>query len=303
MIRHLELKAYGKINLGLDVVRRREDGYHEVRMIMQTVRVYDAIELNRTEEEGIRLSTNLYYLPDNENNLGYRAAKLLMDEFGIRDGVEIKMKKFILVAAGMAGGSSDAAAVLFGVNKMFGLGLSKQELMERGVRLGADVPYCIMRGTALSEGIGEILTPLPPMPQCRVLIAKPAVSVSTKHVYESLNLPSLGAEAHPDIDAMRAAIEKKDLSGVVSQLGNVLETVTIPENPVIQTLKDKMMEMGADGSLMSGSGPTVFGLFTNQTAAQAAYEELRYGSSQDLAKQVYLTSFYNRKGHADGEQF
>ena len=158
MIRHLELKAYGKINLGLDVVRRREDGYHEVRMIMQTVRVYDAIELNRTEEEGIRLSTNLYYLPDNENNLGYRAAKLLMDEFGIRDGVEIKMKKFIPVAAGMAGGSSDAAAVLFGVNKMFGLGLSKQELMERGVRLGADVPYCIMRGTALSEGIGEILT-------------------------------------------------------------------------------------------------------------------------------------------------
>ena len=303
MIRHLELKAYGKINLGLDVVRRREDGYHEVRMIMQTVRVYDAIELNRTEEEGIRLSTNLYYLPDNENNLGYRAAKLLMDEFGIRDGVEIKMKKFIPVAAGMAGGSSDAAAVLFGANKMFGLGLSKQELMERGVRLGADVPYCIMRGTALSEGIGETLTPLPPMPQCRVLIAKPAVSVSTKHVYESLNLPSLGAEAHPDIDAMRAAIEKKDLSGVVSQLGNVLETVTIPENPVIQTLKDKMMEMGADGSLMSGSGPTVFGLFTNQTAAQAAYEELRYGSSQDLAKQVYLTSFYNRKGHADGEQF
>ena len=303
MIRHLELKAYGKINLGLDVVRRREDGYHEVRMIMQTVRVYDAIELNRTEEEGIRLSTILYYLPDNENNLGYRAAKLLMDEFGIRDGVEIKMKKFIPVAAGMAGGSSDAAAVLFGVNKMFGLGLSKQELMERGVRLGADVPYCIMRGTALSEGIGEILTPLPPMPQCRVLIAKPAVSVSTKHVYESLNLPSLGAEAQPDIDARRAAIEKKDLSGVVSQLGNVLETVTIPENPVIQTLKDKMMEMGADGSLMSGSGPTVFGLFTNQTAAQAAYEELRYGSSQDLAKQVYLTSFYNWMGHADGEQF
>lgn len=303
MIRHLDLKAYGKINLGLDVVRRREDGYHEVRMIMQTVRVYDAIELNRTEEEGIRLSTNLYYLPDNENNLGYRAAKLLMDEFGIRDGVEIKMKKFIPVAAGMAGGSSDAAAVLFGINKMFGLGLSEKELMERGVRLGADVPYCIMRGTALSEGIGEILTPLPPMPQCRVLIAKPAVSVSTKHVYESLNLSSLGAEVHPDIDAMRAAIENKDLSGVVSQLGNVLETVTIPENPVIQTLKDKMMEMGADGSLMSGSGPTVFGLFTNQTAAQAAYEELRYGSSQDLAKQVYLTSFYNRKGHTDGEQF
>ena len=299
----ISLKALAKINLGLDVVRRREDGYHEVRMIMQTIHLYDRLDIKRTKEPGIQIQTNLSFLPVNENNLIYKAAKLLMDEFGIRDGVEIKMKKFIPVAAGMAGGSSDAAAVLFGVNKMFGLGLSKQELMERGVRLGADVPYCIMRGTALSEGIGEILTPLPPMPQCRVLIAKPSVSVSTKHVYENLNLPSLGAEAHPDIDAMRAAIEKKDLSGVVSQLGNVLETVTIPENPVIQTLKDKMMEMGADGSLMSGSGPTVFGLFTNQTAAQAAYEELRYGSSQDLAKQVYLTSFYNRKGHADGEQF
>ena len=301
MIRHLELKAYGKINLGLDVVRRREDGYHEVRMIMQTVRVYDAIELNRTEEEGIRLSTNLYYLPDNENNLGYRAAKLLMDEFGIRDGVEIKMKKFIPVAAGMAGGSSDAAAVLFGVNKMFGLGLSKQELMERGVRLGADVPYCIMRGSALAEGIGEILTPLPSLPKCFVLIAKPPINVSTKFVYTNLRANEL--TCHPDIDGQIRALQDGDLEAVCKKMGNVLETVTIPENPVIQTLKDKMMEMGADGSLMSGSGPTVFGLFTNQTAAQAAYEELRYGSSQDLAKQVYLTSFYNRKGHADGEQF
>ena len=299
----MELKALGKINLGLDVLDRRENGYHDVRMVMQTVYLYDQIVITKTKQPGVKAETNLFYLPVDENNLACRAAKMLIDEFNITVGVHISMDKKIPVSAGMAGGSADAAAVLFGVNKMFGLGLSKQELMERGVRLGADVPYCIMRGTALSEGIGEILTPLPPMPQCRVLIAKPAVSVSTKHVYESLNLPSLGAEAHPDIDAMRAAIEKKDLSGVVSQLGNVLETVTIPENPVIQTLKDKMMEMGADGSLMSGSGPTVFGLFTNQTAAQAAYEELRYGSSQDLAKQVCLTSFYNRKGHADGEQF
>ena len=299
----MELKALGKINLGLDVLGRRENGYHDVRMVMQTVYLYDQIVITKTKQPGVKAETNLFYLPVDENNLACRAAKMLIDEFNITEGVHISMDKKIPVSAGMAGGSADAAAVLFGVNKMFGLGLSKQELMERGVRLGADVPYCIMRGTALSEGIGEILTPLPPMPQCRVLIAKPAVSVSTKHVYESLNLPSLGAEAHPDIDAMRAAIEKKDLSGVVSQLGNVLETVTIPENPVIQTLKDKMREMGADGSLMSGSGPTVFGLFTNQTAAQAAYEELRYGSSQDLAKQVYLTSFYNRKGHADGEQF
>ena len=165
-----------------------------------------------------------------KNNLGYRAAKLLMDEFGIRDGVEIKIKKFIPVAAGWLATAVMRPQSCLVSTRCSGLGLSKQEMMERGVRSGADVPYCIMRGTALSEGIRGDPTPLPPMPQCRVLIAKPAVSVSTKHVYESLNLPS-GAEAHPDIDAMRAAIEKKDLSGVVSQLGNVLETVTIPENP------------------------------------------------------------------------
>lgn len=301
VIKHLGLKAYGKINLGLDVVRRREDGYHEVRMIMQTVRVYDNVDLERSTEPGIRLSTNLYYLPDNENNLGYKAAKLLMDEFDVKEGVDIKIRKFIPVAAGMAGGSTDAAAVLFGVNKMFNLGLSMEELMERGVKLGADVPYCIMRGTALSEGIGEILTPLPPMPQCQILIAKPAISVSTKFVYENLNLPSLGPEAHPDIDGIRDAITNRDFYGVSDRLGNILETVTIPAHPVIQEIKDMMVELGAVNALMSGSGPTVFGLFTNPAAAQAAYEEMRYGSGTRLAKQVYLTSFYNRRENSYGE--
>lgn len=301
MIKHLGLKAYGKVNLGLDVVRRREDGYHEVKMIMQTVRVYDTIDLIRKGRDSISLSTNLYFLPDNENNLGYRAAKLLMDEFGIHDGLEIKIRKFIPVAAGMAGGSTDAAAVLFGVNKMFGLGLTKQQLMERGVRLGADVPYCILRGTALSEGIGEILTPLPPVPQCQILIAKPSVSVSTRWVYENLHVNRLGPEAHPDIDALRDAICRQDFYGVAGNMGNILETVTIPAHPVIRTLKERMMELGAVNALMSGSGPTVFGLFVNPAAAQAAYEEMRYGSSADLARQVYLTSFYNRKGKTDGE--
>lgn len=295
MIKHLGLKAYGKINLGLDVVRKREDGYHEVRMIMQTVRVYDKIDLVRSEQPGIRLETNLYYLPDNENNLGYRAAKLLMDEFGVTEGVEIKMKKFIPVAAGMAGGSSDAAAVLFGVNKMFSLGLTMEQLMERGVKLGADVPYCIMRGTALSEGIGEILTPLPPMPQCQILIAKPPISVSTKFVYENLNLPSLSRDAHPNIDKIAKALASRDFYGVADNLGNILETVTIPAHPVIREIKEKMMELGAVNALMSGSGPTVFGLFVNPAAAQEAYEEMRYGSAKSLSKQVYLTSFYNNK--------
>ncbi len=298
MIKHLGLKAYGKVNLGLDVVRRREDGYHEVRMIMQTVGLYDRIDLTRKEQPGIALETNLYYLPDNENNLAYKAAKLLMDEFEIKEGVNIRIKKFIPVAAGMAGGSSDAAAVLFGVNKMFSLGLSLEELMKRGVRLGADVPYCLMRGTALSEGIGEILTPLDPAPQCQVLIAKPAVSVSTKFVYENLHVNQLPKTAHPDIDCLMRAIENRDLRTLAENMGNILETVTIPAHPVIQDIKDKMMSMGAVGAMMSGSGPTVFGLFMSPSRAEEAYEEMRYGSAASMARQVYLTRFYNRNKDA-----
>lgn len=295
MIKHLSLKAYGKINLGLDVLRRREDGYHDVRMIMQTVGIFDRVDLIWKEEPGIQVETNLYYLPTNENNLVYKAAKLLMDEFQVQEGLLIRLRKFIPVAAGMAGGSSDAAAVLFGVNKMFRLGLTTEELMERGVKIGADVPYCILRGTALSEGIGEVLTSLSPVPQCQVLVAKPGINVSTKFVYENLHANDLRPEQHPDIDGMIRAIKAQDLQGIADKLGNVLETVTVKEYPVIQKIKDKMLEFGAIGSLMSGSGPTVFGLFTNPKAAQQAYEELRYGESSGLAKQVYLTNFYNQK--------
>ncbi|CCY85397.1 4-diphosphocytidyl-2-C-methyl-D-erythritol kinase [Clostridium sp. CAG:149] len=298
MIKHLGLKAYGKINLGLDVVRRREDGYHEVRMIMQTVGLYDRIDLYRREKPGIGIETNLYYLPNNENNLAVRAARLLMDEFGITEGIDIRIKKLIPVAAGMAGGSADAAALLFGVNKMFSLGLSMEELMKRGVKLGADVPYCVMRGTALSEGIGEILTPLASVPQCQVLIAKPGVSVSTKFVYENLHVDRLPAEAHPDIDLLTEAIKERNLRKIVSNMGNILETVTIPAHPVIRDIKEKMMDMGAVGAMMSGSGPTVFGLFMSPGKAQAAYEEMRYGSGSAMAKQVYLTRFYNRSTDA-----
>ena len=295
MIKHLSLKAYGKINLGLDVLRRREDGYHDVRMIMQTVGIFDRVDLIWKEEPGIQVETNLYYLPTNENNLVYKAAKLLMDEFQVQEGLLIRLRKFIPVAAGMAGGSSDAAAVLFGVNKMFRLGLTTEELMERGVKIGADVPYCILRGTALSEGIGEVLTSLSPVPQCQVLVAKPGINVSTKFVYENLHANDLRPEQHPDIDGMIRAIKAQDLQGIADKLGNVLETVTVKEYPVIQEIKDKMLEFGAIGSLMSGSGPTVFGLFTNPKAAQQAYEALRYGESSELAKQVYLTNFYNQK--------
>ena len=295
MIRHLGLKAYGKVNLGLDVLRKREDGYHEVRMIMQTVGLYDKIDIYLKETPGIEVVTNLYYLPVNENNLVYKAAKLLMDEFRVLHGIRIHLNKFIPVSAGMAGGSSDAAAVLFGVNKMFQLGLTREELMERGVKIGADVPYCLMRGTALSEGIGEILTPLPDIPQCQILIAKPGVSVSTKFVYEHLDVSALRKEDHPDIDGMIEAIGNRDIYQISERLGNALETVTIPEYPVIAQIKDKIIELGAVNALMSGSGPTVFGIFTSPRAAERAYEELRYGESRNLAKQVYLTNFYNTR--------
>ncbi|MCI8659149.1 MAG: 4-(cytidine 5'-diphospho)-2-C-methyl-D-erythritol kinase [Lachnospiraceae bacterium] len=295
MIKHLSLKAYGKINLGLDVLGKRDDGYHQVRMVMQTVGIFDRIDLVRQDKPGIQVETNLFYLPTNENNLVYKAARLLMDEFSISGGISIQLRKFIPVSAGMAGGSSDAAAVLFGINKMFHLDLTVKQLMERGVKIGADVPYCILRGTALSEGIGEILTPLPPIPQCQVLIAKPGISVSTRAVYTNLDASQLKSEQHPDIDGIIKGIRDQDIRQIAGKLGNVLELVTIREHPVIQTIKDTMMEYGAIGSLMSGSGPTVFGLFTDSEAARHAFEEMRSGSASHLAKQVYLTSFYNTK--------
>lgn len=282
-MKELQLQARAKINLGLDVVRKRDDGYHEVRMIMQTIRLYDRILLKQSEESGIRVRTNLPYLPVNEENLAYRAAQLLMEEFKIRQGLEIELQKYIPVAAGMAGGSSDAAAVMVGVNRMFRLGLSKQELMERGVKLGADVPFCIMRGTALSEGIGEILTPLPAMPHCWLLIVKPRLHVSTKWVYGNLRANEL--TSHPDIDGQIRALREQNLRGLVSRMGNVLENVTIPAHPVIAELKRAMLERGALGAMMSGSGPTVFGVFEEEAAARQAYLKLK---KENADRQVYL---------------
>ena len=286
----MKLRALAKINLGLDVTGKRPDGYHEVRMIMQNIQMFDQLEIERSEQPGIRIETNLSFLPCNENNLVYKAADLLMKEFDIREGLDVKLSKFIPVAAGMAGGSSDAAAVMVGVNRMFQLGLSVGELMERGVKIGADVPYCIMRGTALAEGIGEKLSVLPPMPKCYILIAKPGISVSTKFVYENLHANDLRPEQHPDVDAMIRAMEKKDLGLLASRMGNVLETVTVPAYPVIDEIKRFMVEHGALGAMMSGSGPTVFGIYDTRGKARQAYRELRAGK---LAKQVYLTTPYN----------
>ncbi len=286
----LQLKALAKINLGLDVLRRREDGYHEVKMIMQTISLYDELEIRKVKQPGIQVRTNLYYLPTNENNLVYKAAKLLMDEFRIRDGLSIQLHKKIPVAAGMAGGSTDGAAVLWGVNQMYGLGLSRQELMERGVKLGADVPYCVLRGTALAEGIGERLSVLPSMPKCYILIAKPGINVSTRFVYENLHANDLRPEQHPDVDSMVEALHKKDLKLLCSRMGNVLETVTVPAYPVIDEIKKCMLNCGADGAMMSGSGPTVFGIFETQSEARQAGREIK---ARGLAKQIYVTTPYN----------
>ena len=286
----ITLKALAKINLGLDVTRRREDGYHEVRMVMQTIHLYDRLDIVRSHEPGIRIQSNLNFLPVNENNLVYKAGMLLMDEFGITDGVDVRLTKRIPVAAGMAGGSTDAASMLYGMNQIFDLGLSRKALMERGVKIGADVPYCLMRGTALAQGIGEKLSQLPPMVKCPVLIAKPAVSVSTKFVYQNLKLDE--HTIHPDIDALIGTIRNKDFTAICGNMGNVLESVTIPNYPVIAQIKEKMMEAGASHAMMSGSGPTVFGLFEDEEIARHARDVMK---ESGLARQVYLTSIYNNR--------
>lgn len=286
----LKLKAMAKINLGLDVLRKREDGYHDLRMIMQTVYLYDKIELKETEEPGIKVLTNLSYLPVNEDNLVYKAAKLLMDEFSIEKGVEIHLKKYIPVAAGLAGGSSDAAAVLVGINRMFRLNLSQEDLMKRGVKIGADVPYCIMRGTALAEGIGEKLTRLPNTPDCYVVLAKPGVHVSTQFVYGNLKANEL--KDHPDIDGQIEAIRNGDFYKMAEKMGNALETVTVPAHPVIDEIKDIMKQEGAVNAMMSGSGPTVFGLFDDEEKAQAAFRILE---QKEFVKNAFLTKFYHNR--------
>ncbi len=281
----IEKKAYAKINLGLDVLGVLPNGYHEVKMVMQTVGVYDVLTFEKAPE-GIVITTDSGELPTNEDNLIYKAAKLLFDKYGVAEGVRIHLEKHIPIAAGMAGGSTDAAATLKGINELFELGCDEEELKAIGVRIGADVPYCVMGGTALAEGIGEKLTALTPAPDCHLLVAKPDINVSTKYVYEHLD--ALESYEHPDIDGMVCAIEEGKLNGVVERMGNVLQDVTIPAHPIIETLKERMLELGAAGSMMSGSGPTVFGIFTEEEAAQRAYEQM---VADNVTKQIFLTGF------------
>ena len=279
----LSLNAYAKINLCLDVVGRLENGYHQVRMIMQTVGIHDTLTFERTAGE-IRITSDAGEIPLGEDNLIYRAASLMRERFQIAGGVSVHLEKRIPVAAGMAGGSTDAACTMKAMNLLYDLGLSEEELCTLGVQIGADVPYCIMGGTALSEGIGEVLTKLPPMPECVLLVAKPEIGVSTKEVYERIDRHEI--TDHPDVDGMQGAIAENDLDGVVKRLANVLATVTEEMHPVVQKIREVMLSQGALGSLMSGSGPSTFGIFEDEEKARAAGERIR---ELGLARQIFVT--------------
>lgn len=281
-------KAYAKVNLGLDVIRKRADGYHDVKMIMQTVDLYDVLSLSKVEEEGITISTQNEELPVNEDNLIYKAIKLMKDTYGFSGGVRVELVKNIPIAAGMAGGSTDAAAAMRAVNKLFEINRPLKELETIAVKIGADVPYCVQGGTALSEGIGELLTNLPDAPQCILLIAKPDISVSTKYVYENLNLPQL--EKHPDIDAMVAAIKAGDVQGMIEPMDNVLASVTEEKYEIIKEIKQSMEKSGAIKAMMSGSGPTVFGIFDTMVQAARAYDSIK---ENGLAREIFISKFVN----------
>lgn len=283
----LQRKAYAKINLALDVLGTLPNGYHEVRMIMQTVDIWDNLTFEKAES-GIVITTDSGELPTDGNNLIYKAVKLMQEEFSNFGGVKIHLQKNIPIAAGMAGGSTDAAAAMIGFNELYGLGVSRERLMELGVRIGADVPYCVMGGTALAEGIGEKLTRLSNAPSCTLVVVKPDLNVSTKEVYTRLD--AMADVEHPDIDGMISAIKENDLEGVARRLGNVLEPVTMQLCPVIGDIRRCMEQYGALGSLMSGSGPTVFGIFDDISKAQAAEEAIKE-SPQMCVKQSFVTSF------------
>ena len=268
----LLVKAPAKINLSLDVLYKRPDGYHEVKMVMTTIDLADRVELMDLYYDTIQIISHNRFVPDDERNLAYQAAKLLKEKFGIRRGVAISITKCIPVAAGLAGGSSDAAATLRGLNKLWGLGLSLDELAEIGAEIGSDVPFCVYGGTAIATGRGEKIEHIPAPPPSWVILAKPTIGVSTADVYRNLNLQSVH---HPDVDGMVAAIKEKNYEKICALAGNVLESVTLNMHPEVAQIKEQMKRFGADVSLMSGSGPTVFGLVQHDSRLQRVYNGLR----------------------------
>lgn len=285
----ITLKARAKVNIGLDITGVLENGYHLVDMIMQTLQLHDEVTIRKKRETGIEIRSNLRYLPVNENNIVYQAAKMMVDEFQIQDGLRFDIKKEIPVTAGMAGGSADAASTLIGINRMYQLSLSTQELCIRGLKLGADVPYCIQGGTMHATGIGEHLERITAMPDCFVVVVKPKASASTKIVYQKFD--QLSQVIHPNMTQLLLQMEDKSLNGIAAAMGNVLEQVTIPMIPEIASIKEVLLKNGALNAMMSGSGPTVFGLYTDRTQADRAVAELSY--IKDIQK-ACVTKFWNK---------
>ena len=277
------VKAPAKINLSLDVLSKRPDGYHEVEMIMTTIDLADRLELSLLEKDRIQIVSHNRFVPDDQRNLAYQAAVLLKERFSVKEGVVIRMEKTIPVAAGLAGGSSDAAATLRGLNKLWNLNLTMDELAQLGAEIGSDVSFCVYGGTALAKGRGEIITHLPPPPTCWVVLAKPYIGVSTADVYRRLDLSGIH---HPNTDGMIQAIETGNFKGVCDHLGNVLEDVTLKVHPEVALIKDQMKRFGADAVLMSGSGPTVFGLCRHDSRMQRVYNGLRGFCDQVFAVRI-----------------
>ena len=279
-------KAPAKINLLLDVLRKREDGYHEIEMVMTMVDLADRLEMEELPRDTIVLSSQAGYIPLDEKNLAFQAARLVKDRYGVKKGVFIHLDKRIPVAAGLAGGSSDAAAALRGLNRLWGLNLPEEELIGLAAELGSDVPYCVQGGTAIARGRGEKLERLPSLPPCWVVLAKPPINVSTADVYGRFRLEKV--ERHPSLERMVRAIRDGSFRGICAELGNVLETVTLELHPEVRRLKEIMGKLGADGVLMSGSGPTVFGLVAKETKAVRIYNGLR-GFCRDVFVARILT--------------
>lgn len=286
-MKKLSVKAPAKINLALDVLHKRQDGFHEVEMVMTNVDLADRLELTELPYNDIILESTSGFVPDDRRNLAYQAAALLKERFSIKKGISIKIDKQIPVAAGLAGGSSDAAAALRGLNEIWDIGLSYDELAELGAEIGSDVAFCVYGGTALAKGRGEIIKPIDAPPPCWVILAKPSIGVSTADVYKKLNTTKM---VHPDIDGMVRAVEEKDYDMICGKLGNVLEDVTLQLHPEVRQIKEKMQQLGADGVLMSGSGPTVFGLTKHESRMQRIYNGLR-----GFCDQVYAVRLLGEK--------
>ncbi|WP_163655573.1 4-(cytidine 5'-diphospho)-2-C-methyl-D-erythritol kinase [Listeria sp. PSOL-1] len=276
----MNIKAPAKINLSLDVLHKRDDGYHEVEMVMTTIDLSDRLQLELLPTNEIILDVKAHFIPDDRRNLMYQAALLLKEKFQINEGVRISIDKHIPVSAGLAGGSSDAAATLKGLNQLWRLNLSLAELAELSAAIGSDIAFCLYGGTALATGRGEIIHPLKKMPSCWIVLAKPTISVSTQSVYKELRLNQM---KHPDTQRMLAAIETSDLQGICQATGNVLETVTLEKNAQVKQLKEKMLEFGADTAMMSGSGPTVFAIIKQYSRAKRVYNGLK-----GFCEEVYM---------------